>query len=203
MLVAPPTSRSRPSCAQSLTRVSPRSREVLVDRERAARIAETAADAPQVELVGRQRRLAQRQRDRVVDRRHVPARHGELELARARRLPEVLGHVVRRGSRQTRPGTCISCSGTAGSSGYSGSTDSTSSAPSLSRSTALISLVDLIADRLVVLRVLDHELAHDADAHALERLVAHLPSSTTKLAYGSFGISPFGIAVNMSPIRSP
>ena len=33
-------------------------------------------------------------------------------------------------------------------------------------------LVDLIADRRVVGRVLDHELAHDADAHAGEALLS-------------------------------
>ena len=52
-------------------------------------------------------------------------------------------------------------------------------------------VVDLVRYRRVVLRVLHHEFAHHADAHAFQWLGGDVPSLPRKLAYGSLGISAF------------
>ena len=143
--------------------------------------------------------LPSRQRDGIVDRRHVPAGHGKLQLAGARRSARSTPARCAAGSRRTRPGTCTSCSARDGSSGYMRIDRLDELRAQLVAQHGLDLLVDLVADRHVVLRVLHHELAHDADAHALAAAWPPRPRpSTRKLAYGSFGISAFGIAVKMS-----
>ena len=65
--------------------------------------------------------------------------------------------------------------GTVGSSAYIGSTDFDEFRAQLVAQDGLDLLVDLIADGFIVLGVLHHEFAHDADAHAFERLRRHRP----------------------------
>ena len=86
-----------------------------------------------------------------------------------------------------------------GSSGYFGSTDSSSSRAELVAQHGLDLAVDLVGDRLVVLRVLHHELAHDARCACPSAACSPTSfSATRKLAYGSFGIIDLGSAVKMS-----
>ena len=137
----------------------------MFDAERALGIAEPLPIRRRVSFAD-SGALPHRQRHRVVDRRHIPAGHRELELAAARPLPEILGRVDGRISANASWNVYFMFG--------NGRIVRVQRIDRLDELRAqlvaqhgLDFLVDLVADRHVVLRVLHHELADDADAHAL------------------------------------
>ena len=163
--------------------------QVLVHREWALEVVHAAAEAAEIQLV-RQRSLAQGERNRIIRRPDVPAWHREFQLPVAGGLPEVFGDVVRE-NLANRVVERVLHVGNRGVVLIQRVHRLHQLGPERVAQDRLDFPVDLVRDRLVVLRVLHHELADDPDAQALERLRRHVGVASHEAGVGLLGHERF------------